>query len=270
MSELRWNVQQGTRVRGPMNTAELHAMARRVRISSTDLVWHDGMREPVEACLLPALGEFFGHAAPVEVRPDYGVAKSAAVAAPVAVEAAMESTTAMDAAPLPPDATPGMPASATDRWLRPKREPVAAIGLDYRNPAALGDGMVSGGTLTALRGTRPWVRFIGVLMMILAGLNLLFVFIGLLGSSGNIFASLGAAVLMLIPTALWLFPAVQLNRYATRISQLQRSQSPDDLTAALQSQESFWRYIGISAIIVLSIYGVIFGLAAVALVSFYL
>jgi hypothetical protein len=138
------------------------------------------------------------------------------------------------------------------------------------NPQATGhsgDAAISQGVIQQLAGTKGWVRFISVLVFIGAGLMLLVaLMMGLMGSamasatknpifSGGMGVTL--AVIYAIFAFVYIFPAVKLWKYATCIGRLMASGTTIDLEAALNEQRSFWKFIGILFLIVLSLYALL-------------
>lgn len=140
------------------------------------------------------------------------------------------------------------------------------------NPYAAPSSKTQGGAVGAvpfpviaeLSGTKPWVRFISVLMWLVCLLVILGVVIGLIvGSFGaNAMAQAGAGGMgygMLFGMALGygisamliIYPTLKLSKYASNISKLAQSQSFTDLTAALAEQRRFWKFYGILILIYL-------------------
>jgi hypothetical protein len=128
-----------------------------------------------------------------------------------------------------------------------------------------------------LSQTGPWVRlfsvllFIGAGFMILAGAGL--VLAGLVGLSsprempgaGAFPSSIGAIVVgplyLVLSIVLYIVPALFLARYAGAIRTLRLNRSAVALEDAMKHQKSFWRYLGILAIVML-----IVSILAIALV----
>ena len=133
------------------------------------------------------------------------------------------------------------------------------------NPYALGNSgapqqpLVSDGafnrTLFALKETRPWVRFMGILTAIGAALT----------GIGSVFAlfavAFGSAGLAVMIMACYAFIAVVygfaakfLLGYASAISRAESSRNIEDVADAIELQKSFWKLIGICTAIFLVLY----------------
>ncbi len=107
--------------------------------------------------------------------------------------------------------------------------------------------------LMALKGTRPWVRFMGILTAIAATLAGLGSIAALLGSLGNV-GLLPIAVLYGAITVLYGFAAKFLLFYAGAITRSEASLKLHDIANALEHQKSFWKLIGMSTVIFLVLY----------------
>jgi hypothetical protein len=59
-------------------------------------------------------------------------------------------------------------------------------------------------------------------------------------------------------------PGLYLTRYASRIASLRGSGRIEDLEAALEAQKAFWRFAGITVLVVICLYVVILAFAIVA------
>ena len=111
-------------------------------------------------------------------------------------------------------------------------------------------------TATILSQTRPWVRFMSVMLFICAGFMVLAgigmaLFIAIAGGAW------GMALLGLLYVAfaiLYIAPGVFLWTYANRIDIFLRQRTTDRLDSALEAQKSFWKFIGIMMIIMLGLY----------------
>jgi len=120
-------------------------------------------------------------------------------------------------------------------------------------------GKVPTTLIAELTHTRPWVRFIsivmaiGCLLMILTGLVL--AADGASLSGHHLFGvgsySLNLTATCLLSTILILYPAVKLSNYAATIARLAQSQSPADLVVALTEQRRFWSFCGIVLLVLL-------------------
>jgi hypothetical protein len=128
---------------------------------------------------------------------------------------------------------------------------------------------ISQGVLAQLAGTKPWVRFMSVLMFIGAGFMLLGALI-MLVMGGTIAASAktggsalpagmmtGISILYALFAGIYIYPALKLWKYASNIGALLISSSMSDLEAALSQQRSFWKFLGIMIISIFVLYFVI-------------
>ncbi len=122
--------------------------------------------------------------------------------------------------------------------------------------------------------TRPWVRFMSVMIFVVAGLMVLMGIAMLVVSMLGGFAArdtgpagaLGSAIVggllalfYFALSALYVAPGVYLARYATAIKVLRTNRDAAVLEDALKHQKSFWRFVGIMAAIgtALAVIGVI-------------
>ena len=154
----------------------------------------------------------------------------------------------------------------------------------YSTPAANLYGSTSGGaaveavapsTIAMLAATKPWVRFMSVMMWIGVGLMLLAAAgMGIVSSMGlaksmpsSPFGGVQFIVLAVIYGVfafVYIFPALKLWKFANRIGSLGSTRSLVDLDAALNEQRSFWKFVGIMMILMISLYLVaIIGVVAV-------
>lgn len=137
----------------------------------------------------------------------------------------------------------------------------------YRPPAAPLDGPpaitpsttdVPPGIIALLAQTRPWVKLMAVLCIVGAVLMVVAMLVGFtLGSRGPIRTE---ALVGLLPISLLLLlyvpPALFLWRYAAGIRQLESDRSFPALERAVLNQKSFWKYVGILAVVVIGLYAV--------------
>jgi len=130
--------------------------------------------------------------------------------------------------------------------------------------------------IASFQKTRPWVFFLSILGFISAG----FMFIaGIVapvalvaeGKVGSIAAGIGLFIFYGVAAVFfYLIPSVLLSRYAARIRNVLAA--PNDvaaLEASIGAQKSFWRYVGIMALIGLCIglLCLVFALIAVVFVA---
>jgi hypothetical protein len=120
-----------------------------------------------------------------------------------------------------------------------------------------------------LSQTGPWVRFLSIMMfigaafIILAGAGLVLMGLAGLGSSTNPFGSgsmpsgmafLLGPIYIVMALLFYAMPGIFLFRYASAIKALKLTPSALALEAALRNQKTFWRYLGIMAIVMLAIF----------------
>ena len=129
-----------------------------------------------------------------------------------------------------------------------------------------------------LEQTRPWVRFMSVMIFIGAGmmvlLGIVLMLAGLAGRFASGTAGLGpmpgivAGVIIgmvyIVLSTLYIAPGVFLSRYASAIRQLQSNRTAEMLENALRHQKSFWRYVGILTVIMLFVGVLVFVFSIVA------
>jgi hypothetical protein len=109
--------------------------------------------------------------------------------------------------------------------------------------------------------TRPWVRFISIMVfvgaafMALAGLVMIaLTMAGAMAASGANapFGAVGvvaAGFFYLMLACLYIAPGVFLHRYAVAIRQLKAACTSSALEDALKHQKSFWRFMGILTVV---------------------
>jgi hypothetical protein len=105
--------------------------------------------------------------------------------------------------------------------------------------------------------TAPWVRFLGVLSYILAGLwfvagIMMVVMTSSRAMPGGAGAGLGAMYVVL--TIVYVFLGGYLNSYASRIRMLKRMKRNVDLEEAIDVQRAFWKFCGITTIVCIGLY----------------
>ena len=136
-------------------------------------------------------------------------------------------------------------------------------------PSAAGTVATTEGVLSQLaqkylEQTRPWVRFMSVLVFAGAGLMVLVAVgvIALVAVGGSAmgdragFGIMGAAAVgffYLMLACLYIAPGVFLHRYAAAIKTLQATSTAGALEDAFRHQRSFWRYVGIMSAVALAV-----------------
>ncbi len=107
-----------------------------------------------------------------------------------------------------------------------------------------------------LQATRPWVKFMGVMLFISVGLLFLggLLMMVALSSVRGVGASPAIGLLYWLFGLLYIAPAIFLNRYAGAIRELLQGGGATSMEKALESQKSFWRYVGILTLVILCIY----------------
>ena len=136
------------------------------------------------------------------------------------------------------------------------------------NPLSM-EGSVAAETIAPLAGTKGWVQFMSILLWIGVGFMIL-IGIGIIvmanvmpkvfesSSKGTPFGGValmtGVGVFYLILSGLYIYPAMKLWSYGSRIGKLKATLSLSDLNAALQEQQRFWKFTGIMVIVMVSLY----------------
>ena len=209
-----WRYVQNGETQGPVTEEELKQFIASGRLTWEDLVWRPGMADWAKARQVPEL---------VPARPDL---------------------------PAPQAQGP----DARNLFEAPRAE----VRSMPEGTALEGQAAVAG-ALEALQATKPWARFLGVLgavgITLMAVLSILMAVV-----SRGPFKGLPGPLRVVLPLvylllgALQVPPVIHLNRYASRIGILLQSHSPADLTRALETQKSFWRYVGIFALVFTCLY----------------
>ncbi|MDX2220536.1 MAG: DUF5362 family protein [Burkholderiales bacterium] len=137
-----------------------------------------------------------------------------------------------------------------------------------------GGGSVSAAMVESLRGTRPWVLLIGILLFIAAvfmGLGGLMMVVGMgiagvadKGMPGGTALMVGMGALYLVSAAIYIFMGLYLMQYAGSCSRVVKDAQSADLESALDHQRKFWKLGGIMALIFVAI-AVLGMIAAVAI-----
>ena len=121
---------------------------------------------------------------------------------------------------------------------------------------------VSEMAVETLRQTRPWVLFLSVMSFIGSAFMALG---GLIMMVAGMFAPTTGPVspmvlgLIYFPMALlYIYPALKLWGFGSAIGRLVASRQSVDLEAALSQQKSFWKFAGITTIVMIALYGLFF------------
>lgn len=132
------------------------------------------------------------------------------------------------------------------------------------NPVTVTDTM-----LDALRRTKPWVTFLSILGFIFTGLLALLAL--MMFATGGMWTAMshqpgapaffgpafgiGMGVLYLVlGVFMYLLPCLILFRYSTAIGRIASGDAQEAMEEALSKQQSFWKYLGILAIVLLVLY----------------
>jgi hypothetical protein len=119
--------------------------------------------------------------------------------------------------------------------------------------------MVSEQSIEMLRQTRPWVMLMGVLcfigsaFMLLGGLAV----IGMAAMesvSGKSAVPMAVGLIYIPLAGLYIYPGLKLTKYGSTIGRLLQSRAAPDLDAALEQQKSFWKFAGITTIVMIVLY----------------
>lgn len=106
------------------------------------------------------------------------------------------------------------------------------------------------GVSDTLRRTQPWTRLMGVMGFISVGFMMVFGVIG--GLAGIASGDMTALILLFLYPLLglvYIFPSLYLLRYSKRIREFVAGGQGHQLEAALDAQRSFWKFVGIMAIV---------------------
>lgn len=136
------------------------------------------------------------------------------------------------------------------------------------NPLSM-EGSVAAETIAPLAGTKGWVQFMSILLwlgvgfMVIAGIGM--------AAAGTMVADtiaktqptnpmankafvLAMGGLYLLMALFYVYPAIKLWAYGSRIGKLKNSLTTADLNAALHEQRRFWKFTGIMVIVMMSLY----------------
>ncbi len=111
-----------------------------------------------------------------------------------------------------------------------------------------------------LRQTKPWVRFVSVMMFIGAAF---LVFGALVMMAGGMRGEMpgpmrgvgvGVGLFYIVLAILYIAPGIFLWMYADRIGVFLSQRTPGTLASALEAQKSFWKFVGIAILILICLY----------------
>lgn len=142
----------------------------------------------------------------------------------------------------------------------------------HNHPDSLTNISVTPMMIESLRATKPWVRFLSILMfisvalMFLAGLMMMVSFSAPAGMRGAAFGP-ALGIIYWIFGGLYLAPAIFLYRYASSIQDLVQGGGDTAMEMALESQKSFWKFTGIVTLVVICLYALIIVFAMFAAMS---
>ena len=143
-------------------------------------------------------------------------------------------------------------------------DPYATPPTHVQGSSYVENSPVSQEVLRQLAGTKPWVRFISVILFIGTGIMMLFGVAMLF--VGNSMASISSrqalpngfgfmlAAIYFVMGILYIYPAIKLWKYAGCIGTLLTTGAFFDLENALGQQRSFWKFFGIIMLLILSLY----------------
>ncbi|MEJ2509479.1 MAG: DUF5362 family protein [Gammaproteobacteria bacterium] len=136
-----------------------------------------------------------------------------------------------------------------------------------------GSGGITSDMIDALRGTKPWVLLIGIVLFISSAFMVLGAFgmmaAGTMGGTPNgpprgVFTGMGVGYV--IGGIIYIVMGVYLVKYSSAIGKLVQSGSAGDMEDALVSQRKFWKFAGILTLLMI-VFAVI-GMAAAMVIPF--
>lgn len=117
-------------------------------------------------------------------------------------------------------------------------------------------------TIRLLKQTRPWTLTIAILLFVTAVFMILggvFIFLSAIMSPRQMggmgaFQMLTMGIVYPLIAFIYVVPAVYLIRYSSGISKYANESTTVNLNSALRSQKSFWKFCGITIIVVIGLY----------------
>ena len=141
----------------------------------------------------------------------------------------------------------------------PYRPPTSELG----GPSVGESGSITPGMVEALKKTRPWALFVGIMALLGCGLMVVLALVmTVVGSSmpaeASPFPGVVLGLLYLVLAALYIYPAIRLLRFAAAIKRIGGVDSARAIEDALVQQLGFWRFVGIIMIVMIACYALIF------------
>lgn len=121
---------------------------------------------------------------------------------------------------------------------------------------------IDAGIPAILQATRPWVKTMSIFGFITVGFMVLMGLI--MGIAGAASGQVSFLLIMVVYPAmglLYLFPALYLFRFSSRINDFLADRSLDSLAGALEQQRVFWKFVTLMVIISTAV-GITFALLA--------
>lgn len=127
----------------------------------------------------------------------------------------------------------------------------------------------------SLRATRPWTRLLSVLGFIGTGLTIL---AGIVMIAGKDFLPVSEkapplvfmGIFYILASVFYLVPSIWLSKYASAITAFLKAGDAIELGKAIAYQKSFWKFVGILALvsIIIALLGIVAAILIPVLLSF--
>lgn len=111
-----------------------------------------------------------------------------------------------------------------------------------------------------LARTKPWVRFASTLGFLMSALALVSLF------SGSLVTILQSIFVLIFALLAYLIPSILLWNYGSLIGEYLRGSNSASFSDALAAQKTFWKYLGIMALIIVVVYGTLIALGVLLMV----
>lgn len=109
---------------------------------------------------------------------------------------------------------------------------------------------IEGGIPQILEATRPWVRIMSIFGFVMVGFTMF------IGVSAGIWGMANGDATLVMMTALYgivgllyLYPALQLFRFSSRINTFLQDRTQESLAEALEQQRAFWKFVTLTMIL---------------------